>query len=199
MQRLYLFTLFTILAMLLVACGPAIGAGAVQLPAAQEQTNLAAEVVAPNSGDAAGVTKAPAGECPVTQPPARPFTPPAPYPPTSPYPGEFWYGTEALWTLLPEDGTWRALPFSESGYTQKVFWWREGYNWLAEPEPALAVAGRRLDEDAPPLVAPAATNGFHEVLQSFMLVGMDVPTAGCWEITGRIDEQELSFVVLVRP
>jgi hypothetical protein len=33
----------------------------------------------------------------------------------------------------------------------------------------------------------------------FMLTGVEVPAAGCWEITGRYDQTELSFVVWVAP
>jgi hypothetical protein len=32
-----------------------------------------------------------------------------------------------------------------------------------------------------------------------MITGVDVPTLGCWEITGRYRSHELSFVVSVTP
>jgi hypothetical protein len=32
-----------------------------------------------------------------------------------------------------------------------------------------------------------------------MMVGMDIPTPGCWEITGRYEDDELTFVVWVVP
>jgi len=72
-----------------------------------------------------------------------------------------------------------------------------GYDWSAEPEPALTVTGKRLDGEAPPLVASKATNAYAADIGSAMLVGVDIPTAGCWEITGQYGEQELSFVVQV--
>ena len=150
------------------------------------------------SGDAlaaAEQTQALLSECPVTQPPDTPFTPPGPY--GAPLQGEFWYGSPALWTSLPVDGVWRDLPRSQAGYTQKVAWWRLGYDWKAEPEPDLTVTGKRLDGEAPPLVASKATNAFAADIGSAMLVGVDIPTTGCWEITGRYGEQELSFVILV--
>jgi hypothetical protein len=136
--------------------------------------------------------------CPVTKAPAVPFVPPAPYPPQPP--GEFfWYGAESLWTALPLDGVWSGLPHNRDGYTQKVLWWREGYSWTAEPEPALTVTGRRLDAPAPPLNVSPATNAYAEDIQSAMLVGVDIPTIGCWEITGRYAGAELRFVVWVAP
>jgi hypothetical protein len=132
----------------------------------------------------------------VTQPPDPPFTPPASY--GAPVENEFWYGSEELWTMLPNDGVWRDLPLNEAGYTQKVVWWRQGYDWQEDPEPDLTVTGRRLDGEAPPLVASKATNGFHPDLKSFMLVGVDIPTAGCWEISGETSGQALSFVIWVQ-
>jgi hypothetical protein len=80
---------------------------------------------------------------------------------------------------------------------QKLAWWKQGYDWQAEPEPDLTVIGRRLDGEAPPLIASKATNAYAEDIGSAMMVGFDIPTAGCWEITGSIDGQELSFVVQV--
>jgi hypothetical protein len=32
-----------------------------------------------------------------------------------------------------------------------------------------------------------------------MLVGVEMPTAGCWEITAQYDVDELTFVVWVAP
>jgi hypothetical protein len=46
----------------------------------------------------------PPESCPVTAPQEPVFQPPAPNSPESPYPGGFWYGSNALWTLLPNDG-----------------------------------------------------------------------------------------------
>ncbi len=145
------------------------------------------------------VSDDPPATCPITQPPEPPYVPPPPYPPNAPFAREFWYGSEALWTSLNADGTWRELPHNTGGYTQKVFWWRKGYSWTDEPEPELSVTGRRLDASAPPLHASKATNAFAPDIQSAMLVGVDVPTPGCWEITGRYGGRELSFTVWVAP
>jgi hypothetical protein len=68
-----------------------------------------------------------------------------------------------------------------------------------EPEPALTVTGRRLDAEAPPLLASIATNAYHPDFGAAMLAGVSVPTLGCWEITGHYQGHELSFVVQVAP
>ncbi|OLC48832.1 MAG: hypothetical protein AUH82_02255 [Chloroflexi bacterium 13_1_40CM_4_65_13] len=139
-----------------------------------------------------------AASCPITKPPQPPFVPPTPYP--GPAPGRgFWYGTPALWTALEGSGTWDRLPFQGGGYTQKVFWWRDGYDWRTETSPKLFVSGLRVDGPAKALVASSATNAFASDIGSAMLVGVEMPAAGCWEITGHYKEQRLSFVVWVAP
>ncbi len=136
--------------------------------------------------------------CPITQPPDPAFTPPEPYPAEAPY-GEFWYGTNGLWTMLFPEGRWYALPHEEHGYGQKVFWWREGYDMTTENQPQITVSGRRLDADAPAFEQTGGTNGYHADMGQFMLTGVAIPTAGCWEITGHYRDAALSFVVWVAP
>lgn len=147
------------------------------------------------SAAAAAARTADPGGCPITRAPNRPFLPPAPPAPalaSAPF-GEFWYGTPALWTLLRPDGTWSGLPYHDGAYTQKVFWWSEGYDWRSR----LTVTGRRIDGSAPGLAASTATNAFADDIGSSILVGVDIPAAGCWEITGHLKGVTLSFVVWV--
>jgi len=179
MQRWYIFLLIIIHASLLIACSP----NGSQAIASTEATIL------PNDPST----------CPVTQPPEPQFTPPPPYPPSAPSPNYFWYGTDSLWTVIPDDGVWAALPHNPEGYTQKVFWWREGYSWTEEPDPQLTVTGQRLDAPTAPLNVSQATNAFAADIQSAMLVGVDFPTLGCWEISGHYADAELSFVVFIAP
>lgn len=201
------------LILLLTSCGPGLGdkAGEVQeVKVATYPTIQPSATVAPTNTASLESKKAVApdvtplvGEglanCPVTQPPEPPFMPPPPNAPTAPWAGEFWYGTNLLWTRVPTSGMWYGLPHNPDGQRQKVFWWREGYIWKEDPTPALTVTGRRLDAPAPPLNASEATNAYAEDIQSAMLVGVDFPTPGCWEITGKVVDQELSFVVWVGP
>jgi len=63
----------------------------------------------------------------------------------------------------------------------------------------LAVTAERLDEQAPILQGSKATNASASDIGSAMLVGVDLPTLGCWKITGKYGGAELSFVVRVAP
>jgi hypothetical protein len=100
--------------------------------------------------------------------------------------------------MLGSDGSWSALPKDAGGYFQKVFWWSAEYRLEDEPAPALAVTGKRLDGEAGHLVADQATNASADFGQA-MLVGVTLPAAGCWEITGHYRGNDLSFVVRVTP
>lgn len=142
------------------------------------------------------LSQLPPADCPITQPQGPIFVPPEPYAPTAPY-GQFWYGSNELWTALQPDGRWVALPHDKQGFGQKVFWWREGFDMTQEPQPQIKVSGRRLDGDAPVFEQTGGTNGYHDDMGQFMLTGVTIPTIGCWAITGRYGEVELSFVVWV--
>ena len=142
----------------------------------------------------------PDATCPITKPPARPFIQPAPYPQKA-NPGEFWYGTPKLWTQLRADGTWKGLPHytpDDPTFRQKLFWWRQGYDVQAEPYPKLKITGKRLDSSAPPvLLADHASNGWQQPEQPFMVVGINLPTLGCWEITGQYQDAQVTYIVWV--
>lgn len=176
MLRLILLLTAFVFALLLVACRFGAGEEAAAAPGG------ASAMAAPDT-------------CPVTLAPEPRFAPPEPYPET-PSGGQFWYGDESLWTGLPGDGTWR-LPHHEHGFTQKLPWWRVGYDWQEEPLPALEVRGRRLDGEASVFLATDATNGYYPDYESFMMTGFAIPSQGCWEITGQYEDSELSFVVWV--
>lgn len=136
--------------------------------------------------------------CPVTQVQDPPFVPPSPYSAVAPYEGEFWYGTQELWTMLRENGVWWGLPDHGDHYVQKVFWWNAGYDWQAEPVPVFKVTARRLDGPAPEFETSRATNAFAD-FGSAILTGVEIPGLGCWEFTGSYRGHSLSFVVWVEP
>ena len=131
-----------------------------------------------------------------TQYQTLPFVPPKPSQETPD--GSFWFGTDKLWTDLPSDGTWRGLGHytpNDPTFRQKLFFWRQGYDWHTEPRPNLKVIGRRLDAEADPLSVDRPTNVSSE--PGGMLVGINFPTVGCWEITGQYGDDALTFVIWV--
>ena len=137
--------------------------------------------------------------CPTTASTAPPqFFAPAPYSAHAPFQQHFWYGTDALWTILREDGRWGAsyLP-KERVYRNKVFVWRKGYDPRTERMPALTLTAWRLNGSAPPIVVTGATNASGGDIGSAMLTAANLPATGCWELTAHYGLQTLTFVVSV--
>jgi hypothetical protein len=64
--------------------------------------------------------------------------------------------------------------------------------------PKLFASAKRLDREAPLVLADSATNAFLGE-SSAMLTGIDIPTAGCWEVTAQYRGDVFSFVVSVQP
>ena len=158
-------------------------------PASPQQLRNVVETQAPDS-------------CPVTKPPARAFVPPSPYPTDWGGQDSFWFGTTKLWTVLAADGTWKGLPHyrpTDTSFRNKLFWWREGYDWHRDQEPALHITGVRLDSSDPPVVLSkrASSAGVSGKTPPFIVDAVDLPTLGCWKLTARYKDGKLSFVVWV--
>ena len=139
--------------------------------------------------------------CPVTTAPNPPFVPPAPYTST-PYPDnpnirDFWYGSPDLWTFLPEGGTFAATN-GGGNVSFRMIWLSKDFDWQNQSQQPVSISGLRLDGPSAPLKASvngASSADFH----SHMLAGIDVPTAGCWKITGSYNGTTLSLVIRVGP
>jgi hypothetical protein len=183
---------------------PAMPAGDIILPSAHESARrfaagglsmaLLTSVVLVGT---ALVARAPAigsATCDVTVPTAD-FVPPDPFPRTPTEEGTArWFGTPDLWTMLQADGDhWTRGVVAPHKINRKLFWWSSHWSPSSEPVPAITVSAERLDGDGS-ATGDGATNasaGFGTA----MLVGLELPTTGCWRITGRYHDTELSFVV----
>ena len=55
--------------------------------------------------------------------------------------------------------------------------------------------GRRIDAAGAPMWADIP-DGYDDT--GFQAVGMNFPTEGCWEITGKVGQASLTFVALIR-
>jgi hypothetical protein len=118
--------------------------------------------------------------CAVTEAPSPVFIPPVPFaPPVAPQ--AFWLGSSSLWTMVPSS------PWHLGSDGRKLPYWREGFDSQKENEPRLNVVARRLDSPAPLIWAPLASGvKAHRVGapdDMAMLTGLEIPTAGCWEIS----------------
>ena len=122
--------------------------------------------------------------------------------------------TEPTWAKPPEDSAVQNPPAygyyfinEDSSIWASAWWTKQDENYLRAGEegikvgwfrPAgatLEVTGQRLDAQAPPLE-------FHAPCcypTRFQASGLGFPTPGCWEVTARAEDRNLSFVVWVEP
>lgn len=140
--------------------------------------------------------------CWVTVPPGQGFVAPEPYPP-EPFDQQVWYGTPGLWTILDVNGAeWRGLPVAEDGHVgNKTLWFSENFS-TAEAEDfsgdaGITVTAVRLDRPAPTVVEEGGVPSFNRYIKNFLLVGLEVPEPGCWEVTARYQGAELTYVLHV--
>jgi hypothetical protein len=114
--------------------------------------------------------------------------------------GAVWYGSDALAVLLPSDGKWKGSP--RNTYGGKLWLWRRGYEATFELRPALIIEGVKLDAGNEPgrVHIDNATNGMGDGW-SAMLVGLEFPSSGCWQVTATYTHigirHELTFVLEV--
>jgi hypothetical protein len=185
------FVLAVVAAAVVIGCSGAAGSPAAGAPTSQPTARL---TPAPAQVAAAD----PSAACPVTKPDPA-FVPPPRFRATPSPARQAWYGSAELFTALDKDGErWHALPRSSDGSLgQKTFWWSESFSVATEQQPAILVEGRRLDRVGPTFHAgDPGTNASFDGMSS-MLVGVEVPTSGCWELTALYRGAQLGYVVWV--
>jgi hypothetical protein len=122
--------------------------------------------------------------------------------------------TEPVWIKRPADSAVQDPP--EYGYyfvnkDHSIWasaWWvdaEEPYlrastegikvGWFRPAGATLEITGHRLDGESPPLEAYASCC----YPTRFQASGLIFPTEGCWEVTAKAADKELSFVVWVEP
>lgn len=122
--------------------------------------------------------------------------------------------TEPVWATPPDDSAVSGTP--ENGHyfvnaDRSIWasaWWtgqeasylndgEEGVKvgWFRPAGAELTITGQRLDAEAPPLVAEIPCC----YPTRFQATGLYFPTEGCWEVTAKAEESELTFVVWVEP
>lgn len=124
--------------------------------------------------------------CPVTIPPEPGHTPTSDHPPTPAHLGDtVWFGTDALWTVIPVDGSY--LP-------RKSVWWSADFDVNEDETPPLAVTYRRLDGDTVVEYPAPGTNAYTPEDGWFMMNGIDPDEAGCWEVTATYGDATVTYV-----
>jgi len=106
-------------------------------------------------------------------------------------PSADYYGNGALWTVLyPEGVVFRpggpGFVLPDGALQMKFPWWRKGKD-------KLTITGRRLDASAPPLRAEVGQSSDIHMVPTYIIF----PTAGCWEVTGRVGDTSLVFITRV--
>jgi hypothetical protein len=102
-----------------------------------------------------------------------------------------YFGNADLWVELWPDGVIDVDPrqvTSTGSLDVKFPWWREVSG-------TLVITAHRLDGPTGRVVADVP-QGYGAT--GFQATGVLFPTAGCWEITGRVGNAALTFVALVR-
>ena len=103
------------------------------------------------------------------------------------------HGNDGLWTVLWPEGVVEFVPdgpgaiLEDGSLSMKFPWWRGVLG-------SLKITGRRLDSSAPALRAHIPEGYGEDGVQAS---GLIFPSPGCWEVTGRVGEVELTFVTLV--
>jgi len=176
------------------APGPSVGRG----PGALELAPASPSIAAGPAGSA-GPSSASNAPCEATRPdpvlvPPKPFlpTPPAAY-------ASDWFGSAHLWTMLAHDGeVWKGwVTSTPPALPQKTFWWSADWKPGEEPQPTIVVTGRRLDGPESFTFGPG-TNASAD-FGTAILVGIDIPAYGCWELTAQYRLATLTYVVSVAP
>ena len=153
-------------------------------PAAQPTTVAANTPKPPATAAAPAPASSPQG-CPVTLPNGSA--------PPNENPSPLFYGNKDLWTSLWAKGQVEFGPGNpgeigaDGSLSIRWSWWR-GTNGN------LAIEGKRLNGDAPPLKV-IVPEGFGPT--GFQTSTLVFPTVGCWQVTGKVGNASLTFVTLV--
>jgi hypothetical protein len=137
--------------------------------------------------------------CAVTETPRRVFVPPPPYE-ASLGEGDFYFGSDDFWTILPNNGVWETQHDQPTYDRRKIVWFSKDYWWLSQQQTDLRVEARKLDGGTELVHGERPNNAFiPENQTSAMLNSIEFPSTGCWEISARWHDHALKFVVWVMP
>jgi hypothetical protein len=106
------------------------------------------------------------------------------------------YGRPDLWTTIPTSGSWATNTSMTGGRFIRTFWYSDRWSMTDEPSPSISVSAGRLG-GGDSVTGSAAVNARSRELGDSMIVSLDLPSGGCWQITGTYRDQSLSYVVWI--
>jgi hypothetical protein len=97
----------------------------------------------------------------------------------------------------------RGLPVEPDGSVgDKTLRWSENVSTAKSEDFAgaadITLRAAHLDASAPTVLVQGGVPSFNRDIGNFMLVGLELPEPGCWEVTASYREAELAFVIRVR-
>ncbi len=144
-----------------------------------------------SDGDAHDATPGATHACPVTEPNGNNPPPDA----IVAARGKGGYGNDALWTnvwMWGEDGV--VMPAYDEHVQADGSFVGLKWSWYRYVPGQLTIEGHRIDGFAAPLTA-WIPEGYGD--SGFQVSGITFPTQGCWEVTGRVGSESLTFIVWV--
>ena len=114
------------------------------------------------------------------------------------FPLSHWYGTRSLAVTLPSTGAVFGITQPSAEIAARLFWWSEDF--VVGTSTQLEVTVERFDgaRSTARVVGPTDSVHTHKDDGSppfAMAIGLDFPDPGCWRITGRYGQHEVTFVV----
>ena len=112
-------------------------------------------------------------------------------------PGSFsaWHGSEKLAAAIPRNGVWNCDALKKDYGPLPAGWLHMKLGWWRGVAGKLEITGRRLDGPAEPLKA-RVPEGYGE--KGLQVSGVGFPTEGLWEVTGKVADETVTFVVRVK-
>lgn len=106
-----------------------------------------------------------------------------------------WYGSTKLAVAIPKNGIWIGMG-PEKNYGDKFWWWSDGYSINDYLKETLNLTVKKLNGNRESF-ALSSELGAQTGGVDLMLIGINFPSKGCWQIEGTYKDQYLQFVLQV--
>ncbi len=108
-----------------------------------------------------------------------------------------WVGTSGFSTRVPSSGRLEGLPTGTHGFREKLIWRVPGLDWQRGASPHFVIQGVNLSAPGAPMWTSEPTQAFAEDLGSVVVVMVEFPVRGCWEVKAQLGSEAISYVIEV--